>query len=124
MLYTTIDKDNISKFVLLFYTNVIKDKAIGHFFTDILGNDLNNKQWKEHIDILTDFWAAMILGEDNYTGSPFAPHSTMKLHKKDFDQWMSVLSNTLDTLYEYQTAQPYRQIGAIMSKNFLKNLDG
>lgn len=123
MLATQITKDNIKEFVILFYTKILDDQQIGHFFIDILGDDINNNQWQEHIDILIDFWASMLLQDNNYTGSPFAPHAKMKLQKADFDHWQILLDETLNEIYEIHTSKPFKEIGQIMSKNFLAKLD-
>lgn len=122
MLEQTITDENIRKFVVLFYSKTIEDKVIGHYFVDILGEDLTNKEWSEHIDILTDFWASMILGRDNYSGSPFSPHIQMQLKREDFQRWLEVLDETLNEIYERKASEPFREIGTVISRNFMRNL--
>lgn len=122
MLASQITQENIKEFVILFYTKILNDEKIAHYFTDMLGDDMNNAQWQEHIDILIDFWSSMVLNGDNYTGSPFAPHEDMNLTMEDFTQWMLILDATLNEVYEYEASKPIREIGIIMSKNFLKQL--
>lgn len=123
VIYHEITKDNIELFVKRFYENAIENEQIGHFFTNILGEDLNNKAWQEHMDILIDFWSSMVLKEENYTGSAFAPHAKMKLCKADFTCWQKILDNTLDEFYDTKNAEQFKEIGIVMSKNFLRRLD-
>ncbi len=123
MLANKITEKNIEAFVILFYTNIIKDKEVGPFFTDILGEDINNNTWQDHIELLCDFWCSMTLEHNSYRGSPFAPHATMTgLKKETFVRWLEILDETLDNIYEKETSEIFRQTGAIMSKNFMRNL--
>ena len=123
MKYKEINQKNINEFVVLFYTNIIKDEKVGPFFIEILGEDINNTKWQTHIELLTDFWASMLLNDDNYSGSPFAPHVSMKALKREtFQRWIEILDETLNTLYEEETSKTFKQIGQIMSRNFMRNL--
>lgn len=123
MLQKEITPENIKLFVVTFYTKTIQDEKIGHYFSEILGDDITNKAWLEHIDILTDFWSSMLLGEKSYRGSPFAPHIAMNLKREDFKQWLILLEETLDEIYENKTSQPFIQIGHVISTNFMRNLN-
>ncbi len=122
MLANTITEKNIEKFVILFYTNIIKDEEVGPFFTDILGKDINNQLWQDHIELLCDFWCSMTLEHNSYRGSPFAPHATMKLKRETFERWLVILDETLCEVYDKETGRIFKETGAIMSKNFMRNL--
>jgi len=55
---THISKPILRKMVILFYTRVLKDDLIAHFFIDKLGDNLAGEIWGKHLDILTNFWAS------------------------------------------------------------------
>lgn len=123
MLEKSINAENINTFVLSFYTKVMEDEKIGHFFTDILGDDLNNKQWQAHIEILCDFWESMTCGGSSYRGSPFAPHvKLMGLTQESFETWLRIFFETLDEIYEVDVSVPFKEAGSIMAQNFMRNL--
>jgi len=119
---TTLTRENIEVFVHRFYENTIYDEEIGHFFTELLGDDIKNKKWQEHIDILIEFWCAMLLKDGDYYGSPFAPHIDMKLTRASFDRWLVVLDNTLDELYEEVPAKKIAEVGEIICNSFMERL--
>lgn len=119
---TTITKENIATFVVRFYENTIKDEEIGHFFTELLGEDINNEKWQEHIETLTEFWTTMVLKIPEYYGSPFPPHIDMKLTRRSFERWLEVLDNTLDELYTKEAPSEIRKVGEIICNNFMERL--
>jgi len=121
--FSKIDENNIRIFVIDFYKRIIEDKEVGPFFIDILGDDINNKKWQEHIDTLCDFWSSMILKTNNYVGSPFAPHTTLKgLKKETFNQWLKILDECVDNIYDKNCAKQFKTIGNIISENFMEKL--
>jgi len=124
MLTDTVTKENLNKLVLKFYAKVIKDDLIGPIFIDILGKDLKGEEWKTHIQLLTNFWAAIALGETEYGGSPFAPHLQFKerLSIQAFDQWMKLFFETLNSIYEPQVAQQFLARAKNIAGNFIRNM--
>ncbi len=123
MKHTQITPKNIRIFVIDFYTRILKDDIVGPFFIDILGDDIENKKWQEHIDILCEFWSAMILKEGDYFGSPFAPHATMKgLQRETFTRWLEILDECVSEMYDENCANQYKDIGQIISENFMARL--
>ena len=125
MLENKVTKENLNKLVISFYTKVLKDELIGPIFTDILGKDLKNEQWKAHIQLLTDFWASIALGESAYTGSPFAPHVQFadRLSINAFEQWLKLFFETLNTIYEPKLAQLFLARSKNIAGNFIRNLN-
>jgi len=123
MLEKNITEENIEKFVINFYTKILKDDIVGPFFIDILGDDMNNKKWQEHIETLCDFWASVTLGHRSYVGSPFAPHRQIQgLEKETFYRWLEIFFETLDEIYEQDISLKFKETGSIMAQNFMRNL--
>ncbi|MDF1875003.1 group III truncated hemoglobin [Sulfurimonas sp. SAG-AH-194-I05] len=125
MLHNEITKKNLKSLVLKFYAKVIKDDLIGPIFTDILGKELTNDTWKAHIQLLTDFWASIALGDFAYTGSPFAPHVAFRerLSAQAFDRWLELFSKTLHTIFEPAIAELFHVRGRNIAGNFMRNLN-
>jgi hemoglobin len=125
MLTNQITKKNLNTLVLKFYAKVVKDDLIGPIFTDILGKDLKSDTWKTHIQLLTDFWASIALGDFAYKGSPFAPHVEFKekLSLQAFERWLEIFSKTLNTIFEPETAEMFHVRGKTIAGNFMRNLN-
>ena len=66
--YNTITKENINEMVISFYSKILKENNdVAKVFISKLGDNLQNDEWKEHINILTNFWAMIGLQDQNYT---------------------------------------------------------
>lgn len=123
MLNKTITEENIKIFVITFYTKIMKNEIVGPFFIEILGDDMENKKWQEHIEVLCEFWASVTLGQRSYRGSPFAPHARMQgLKRETFEKWIEIFFETLDEMYEAETSLIFKKSGSIMAQNFMRNL--
>jgi hemoglobin len=120
---TEVTRENIEVFVVKFYEAIMEDKEVGPFFIDILGDDINNSKWQEHIEILIEFWCAMILKEGDYYGSPFSPHADMSgLKRITFVRWLEILDVVLADIYEPAPAKQIREVGEIICNNFMQRL--
>ena len=125
MLTNEVTKENLNRLVISFYTKVLKDELIGPIFVDVLGKELNGEKWKAHIELLSNFWAAIALGESEYKSSPFAPHVAFRerLSIKAFEQWLKLFFETLNTIYEPQLAQQFLARSKNIAGNFIRNLN-
>lgn len=125
MLENKVTRENLHTLVLKFYAKVLKDDLIGPIFIGVLGKDLKSDTWKAHIQLLTDFWASIALGDFAYTGSPFAPHIKLedKLSIKAFEQWLKLFFQTLNTIYEPALAQQFLAKSKNIAGNFIRNLN-
>lgn len=124
MLANEVTKENLNKLVVKFYAKVVKDDLIGAIFTDTLGKDLKSETWQAYIQLLTDFWASVALGDFAYTGSPFAPHVKLedRLSIKAFEQWLKLFFETLNTIYVPQIAEQFLARSKNIAGNFICNL--
>ena len=123
MLQTDVTKENINTMVIRFYSKILKDKTVGPFFINKLGDNLNNDLWKPHIQLLTNFWAALTLGDQEYRGNPFAPHLELgALERVTFEQWLRLFYEAVDSVYEPQAGDFFKQRSSIIAGNFMRNL--
>lgn len=125
MIESEVTKENLNTMVVKFYTKVLKDDLIGPIFIGVLGKDLKSDTWKAHIQLLTDFWASVSLGDFTYTGNPFAPHVKLQnqLSIKAFEQWLKLFFETLNSIYEPYIAQQFLARSKNIAGNFIRNLN-
>jgi len=123
MIHSEVTKENLNKMVLMFYAKVLQDEIVGPFFIEKLGNDLKNDKWVPHIQLLTDFWASIALGDAAYKGNPFAPHLNIaNISKVAFQRWLELFAQTLDKIYTPQIADQFKQRSTVIAGNFMRNL--
>jgi len=123
MLADTINKENIHQMVVKFYSVVLKDETVGPFFIEKLGDKLSTFLWQEHIKLLTNFWASIALGDTEYRGNPFGPHTRLQgLKRETFDQWLILFFGVLDEIYTPEVAAQFKERSTIIAGNFMRNL--
>ena len=109
--------EDIKKLVDTFYATVVKDKDIGHIFSEHLDG-----KWQEHHEKLYRFWQTVVLKKMTYYGQPFPLHFGMNLNKSDFDTWNRVWSAVVDELFEGPKAERAKLRGRTMSDVFLSKI--
>ncbi|MCX2743137.1 group III truncated hemoglobin [Mangrovivirga sp. M17] len=88
-------REDIEKLVTAFYKRVLKDKTIGHFFTEVVKLDFD-----KHMPVMFDFWESVLLGGRNYSGNPMTPH--FKINEKEplkpihFERWLQLWKETIN----------------------------
>ena len=118
-----VTRENLNKMVVIFYTKILKDEIVGPFFIEKLGDDLNNDQWIPHIELLTNFWASIALGDPTYRGNPFAPHASIEnISREAFSRWLELFSQTLDIVYISEIADQFKKRSTVIAGNFMRNL--
>ena len=121
--YKTITKQNINEMVLKFYSKILKeDNEVSKVFVSKLGDDLNNDHWKEHIEILTNFWAMIALQEENYHGNPMMAHFDLPLTRDMFGSWLVMFFEVVDSLYEDHLGMVFKSRAQNIAGNFMRNL--
>jgi hemoglobin len=88
-----------------FYERVKTDPVIGHFFGHV--------HWDKHLPVMYDFWENALFYTGGYTGNPLkihqAFHQRHPLSEADFKQWITLFTDTLDSLFEGEKAELARQ---------------
>lgn len=105
------DLENREDLLLLlqaFYEKALNDDTIGHFFTEVVPLDL-----QVHIPVIADFWETILLNGRSYTGNAILPHLHINklspMEEKHFNRWLHLFSQTIDTLFQGQTAETAKQ---------------
>lgn len=118
-----INKENVNKMIKMFYAKVIKDEEIGYFFTDILGDDLQNEEWQTHLEILTNFWLTMMGQGGEYNGNPFMPHMALKgLNRDKFSRWLEIFHKVVSKVFNEEIANEFKDRSSMVATNFMRNL--
>jgi len=124
MLYENIDRGSIEKLVRLFYEDILKDDLLSPFFIRILGADIKNDKWYEHLNTLTNFWYALMTGEGRYMGDPLMPHMFLGgLDEKHFERWLMLFREILDELFTPTIAIKIYGRAKALSTRFISDLE-
>ena len=117
---TTITRENLRVLMTSFYMKTIDDQVLSHFFTNELGDDINNEEWTEHIELLIEFWLAKLLGKNTYEGNVFGMHTRVQhISKASFVRWMELFTLTLDEVYVPEVASHFKDKAESISKQFI-----
>lgn len=71
-----------------FYEKVQEDDLLAPLFAHV--------DWPNHLPIMYNFWATMLLGDRSYTGNPFQKHILLPLQTQHFDRWLELFTQTID----------------------------
>ena len=123
MQYQTITRENIRKMVDRFYSQVLKDEIVSPFFIEKLGDEMISDEWQHHLNLLTNFWASTVLGDNSYTGQPVKPHMHMEgLQRVTFERWLELFFETLDKYYTKEAADVFKVKSQTIATNFMRLL--
>lgn len=121
--YNTITKENINEMVISFYSKILKeDNEVAKVFKNKLGDNISDNQWKEHIEILTNFWSMIALQEENYHGNPMMAHFDLPLNRDMFSSWLVMFFEVIDAKYEEHLGIIFKQRAQNIAQNFMRNL--
>jgi hemoglobin len=119
----TITKENIRIMVDRFYSKVLKDELLADFFIEKLGDEMITDEWQKHLNLLTDFWASITLGDTAYRGQPVKPHMHMDgLKRETFQRWLELFFETVDKLYDKEAAEIFKTRSEMIATNFMRLL--
>ncbi len=123
-LYKSINEENIALLVRKFYLAVLKDPLLAPFFIKILGEDIQNEKWEEHLVLLTEFWKFVALGYDDYNGNPLRPHLAIAgLSRDAFNAWLTLFHHTADGMYTPSSGVFFKQKSTDIAENFMRKLN-
>ena len=84
-------RDDIVSLLNEFYSKAQEDEIIGEKFFHL--------NIAKHTEIIADFWDGILFGSNNYSGDPFGKHLDLNLAAKDFERWILLFNQTVDTNY-------------------------
>ena len=98
------DRTAVSLLVRTFYTKIRKDEILGPIFNSIITD------WESHLELLTDFWETQLFLKRTYHGNPVTAHEEVdekmnhKITSEHFGLWLNLWFQTIDELFEGETA--------------------
>src|SRR5690625_4445072 len=110
-------REEVSLLVRTFYGRVRKDETLGPIFNRIIDD------WEEHFELLTDFWESNLFHIRKYYGNPMLAHVSVDkknnhtIESKHFGIWLNLWYQTIDDLFEGQTAERAKFRARKMSTN-------
>ena len=115
------DIQNITDVQILvntFYDKVRADTLLGPVFNVKIGN-----RWPEHLERMYRFWQTILLEEHTYFGSPFPPHAQLPVALEHFETWLSIFTNTVDSLFVGEKAERAIWQGQRMAEVFHSKIE-
>jgi len=94
-------KADVELLVNSFYDKVLKDEVLAPFFSKL--------NFDKHLPKMVHFWTFVLLDEPGYTTDVTQKHMKMPLKKEHFDNWISLFNESVDTLFEGDTAEKAKQ---------------
>jgi len=108
-----LDLNDIKLLVETFYANVRADEMLGPIFNNAIGD-----RWPMHLEKMYRFWQTVLLDEHTYSGSPFPVHMTLDISKINFERWILIFSDTVDSLFIGEKAEEAKWRGERMAVTF------
>jgi truncated hemoglobin YjbI len=106
----------------LFYEKAITDDTLAPFFILELGEDMKDKEWIEHIELLADFWLAKLMGEKTYIGNFVGAHVKMPHIQRDsITRWLELFTLSVDEVYVPDVASRFKKRAKQLSQEFINS---
>lgn len=98
------NKEDIYILVKTFYTKLMSDDLMIHFFEDFK----NPIHLEEHLQTLVDFWDNILFYSGGYRKNAMLPHLKIQHEKpfteEHFNHWLSGFNKSVDELFEGEMA--------------------
>ncbi|MBS0295463.1 MAG: group III truncated hemoglobin [Proteobacteria bacterium] len=93
-----ITEETLARQVRSFYGRARLDPELGVVFEAAV------QDWEAHFELLTRFWASVMLGVRAYDGRPMQAHMRHPITAGMFDRWLELWGETADELFEAEAA--------------------
>ena len=91
---------DIERLLTNFYGVAMTDVEIGHHFGGL--------NLEHHLPIIANFWEKILFGSPVYFNNPLSFHQVLHAHSpllpEHFAHWVSIFSETVDRLFQGETA--------------------
>jgi len=112
---------NIERFVDLFYERILEDQQLAPIFLDVAKIDL-----AVHLPHIKHYWRKLLLGERTYKRHTMNIHraldSKRALQPSDFQRWLGLFENTIDSHYRGDRAERAKRVAASIAGNMQSTL--
>jgi len=90
-------REHVVQMVNHFYEKVKVDPLLAPVFSHV--------DWPNHLPIMYNFWASMLLGDRSYFGNPLQKHLPLEISSKHFERWLQLFKTTIDDLFKGDKAE-------------------
>lgn len=94
-----LTRDELHTLVRRFYGRARTNAELGPLFESAV------EDWDSHLEHLTAFWAATMLGERGFSGNPMAAHRRHPITPQMFDLWLQLWGETARELFAPEIAE-------------------
>jgi hemoglobin len=114
-------RENIERFVDLFYERMLGDELLAPIFVDVAEIDL-----AVHLPHIKNYWCKLLLGEKAYRRHTMNIHR--QLHGKqplveaDFQRWLDTFISTIDANFVGKQAERAKMVAAAIAGNMKKSI--
>ena len=109
--FTVIDDAAIEAQVRTFYGRARLDPDLGPVFEAAV------EDWEAHFQVLTAFWASVMLGDRRYRGDALAAHRRHPIRPEFFDRWLAIWGETADALFAPELAEAFKARAAMIAES-------
>ena len=114
-------RENIERFVDLFYLRMLADEQLAPIFVDVAEIDL-----AVHLPHIKDYWCKLLLGDKRYQRHTMNIHRQLHgkrpLQKQDFQRWLAFFVATVDEGFAGERAERAKQVATSIAANMEKSL--
>jgi hemoglobin len=114
-------RENIERFVDLFYQRMLADPQLAPIFVDVAEIDL-----EVHLPHIKDYWCKLLLGESAYQRHTMNIHRQLHgkrpLRAEDFQRWLAFFTATLEDNFQGERADRAGQVAASIAANMQASL--
>jgi hemoglobin len=99
------NREDLSLIMEVFYSKLLKDNIIKHFFDDII----QQNHLEQHLETITDFWNGILFNDTAYQKNAMQPHlilnKTKPFKKEHFKTWLHHFSTSVDENFKGEKAE-------------------
>lgn len=110
-----LDEKMVRAVVDRFYNLARADDVIGPVFNRVIPD----ADWPTHLDKITDFWSAMLLGTGRYNGRPMPAHLRIPdLSDVHFARWLKLFRHVVEDICPIEVAAVFLDRAERIGHNF------
>ena len=114
-------REQIERFVDLFYARMLKDEILAPIFVEVAGIDL-----AVHLPHIKDYWCKLLLGERAYQRHTMnihrALHDKRELQPADFERGLDFFCRTVDDHFAGSKAERAKRVATSIAGNMQDSL--
>ncbi len=112
-----LSPDDLRRVVVAFYERAQADPMLGPVFAAHVSD------WPAHLDKMTRFWCAIMLGHREYQGNPRAVHAQVpELERSMFLRWLELFDQTASEVLPPTEAKAVSDRAHIMGRSMSRAL--